>query len=418
MSAAIAGLALDGGGAAKLLDRISPPGAARSADHDSERVARLVWGVLGEPGDGVAGLLVDTLGAARSLDLVWRPGTADEARAGAPAVLRRVAEEWPDRDVPAGVLAGFLRWAPRMSETRITPIWRMAQASDAHFVMPGDPQWPALLDDLGPHRPFGLWVRGDPGLLARLDPAIGMVGSRTPTGYGNHVASELAAELAGRGFAIVSGAAYGIDGAAHRAALASGALTGAVLAGGIDRFYPAGHEDLLTRIVHDGVVVSEAPFGVAPTAWRFLQRNRLIAALSRAVVVVEAATRSGALNTASHALALGRPLGAVPGPITAPLSAGCHLLIRDQGAALVASADDVVELAGFDAREALPREADDPRRGRAQSALSTRTPRTVDEIAARSGLSADDAGAVLGLLALEGLARRSESGWVSVPQKR
>ena len=170
------------------------------------------------------------------------------------------------------------------------------------------------LGDLEAHAPFALWVRGDPRRLAALDRSIALVGARAATGYGEHVTIEAASGLVDRGFAIVSGAAYGIDGAAHRAALASQGTTVAVLAGGLDRFYPSGHEQLLGRIADRGVVVAEVPPAPTPTKWRFLLRNRLIAALSGATVVVEAGWRSGSLNTAGHAATLGRPLGAVPGP--------------------------------------------------------------------------------------------------------
>ncbi|MDF2576486.1 MAG: dprA, partial [Agromyces sp.] len=165
--------------------------------------------------------------------------------------------------------------------------------------------------------------------------SIALVGARAATGYGEHVTMEASAGLVDRGFAIVSGGAYGIDGMAHRAALASRGVTVAFLAGGVDRFYPLGHEALLARIADTGAVVSELPCGSAPTKWRFLQRNRLIAAAADATVVLEAGMRSGSLNTAGHAAALGRPLGAVPGPVTSPASAGCHRLLREFDAVCV-----------------------------------------------------------------------------------
>jgi len=155
---------------------------------------------------------------------------------------------------------------------------------------------------------------------------------------------EITAGLVERGHTIVSGAAYGIDGMAHRAALASAGRTVAYLAGGVDRFYPSGHDALLTRIVETGAVVSELPCGSAPTKWRFLMRNRLIAASTKATLVVEAGWRSGSLNIAGRAVALGRPLGAVPGPVTSAASAGCHRLVRECGAIVVTNADEAAEL--------------------------------------------------------------------------
>ena len=165
----------------------------------------------------------------------------------------------------------------------------------------------------GRRAPLALWIRGDARHFGRLDRSVALVGARAATGYGEHVAMESAAGLSDRGFVIVSGGAYGIDAAAHRAALASEGVTVAFLAGGVDRLYPAGNSELLRRIASEGVLVAELPPGSAPTRWRFLMRNRLIAAAASATVVVEAGRRSGSLNTAGHAAQMGRPLGAVPG---------------------------------------------------------------------------------------------------------
>ena len=201
-----------------------------------------------------------------------------------------------------------------------------------------------MLGDLGDHAPLALWLRGDAAALSGAGVAI--VGARASSSYGEHVATELASELAGEGWTIVSGGAYGIDGTAHRAALRAGGITVAVLAGGIDRAYPAGHAQLFDRIAASGALVSEVACGGAPTRWRFLERNRIIGALADATVVVEAGWRSGSLNTAGHAAALGRPLGAVPGPVTSAASAGCHRLLREYDARCVTSAADVRELLG------------------------------------------------------------------------
>jgi DNA processing protein len=290
------------------------------------------------------------------------------------------------------------------------------------LLIPGDEAWPTGFDDLGPHAPLALWLRGRESTLATADCSIALVGARAATGYGEHVAMEASAGLVDRGYTIVSGAAYGIDGMAHRAALASSGQTIAVLAGGVDRFYPSGHEALLTRIVDEGAVVSELPCGAAPTKWRFLQRNRLIAAMSRATIVLEAGWRSGSLNTAGHAAALGRPLGAVPGPVTSAASAGCHRLIREFDAVCVTSADEMAELApltggvGLPDTEHEPGEADGPsaEQVRIMDALSTRSVRLVDDIAARSGLSIATVQSVLGAMQLDGTAAEHASGWVKV----
>jgi DNA processing protein len=246
---------------------------------------------------------------------------------------------------PADMAAALERWKPRLASKTVLTALKAAAHHRAQLVVPGDPAWPEGLDDLGPHSPIALWIRGDPSLLRGSGGSVALVGSRDATNYGEHVAMDLAAGLSDRGFSIVSGAAYGIDGMAHRAALASGGTTVAFLAGGVDRLYPSGHGDLLRRIIASGAVVSELPCGAAPTRWRFLQRNRLIAATAVATVVVEAGHRSGSLNTAGHAAALGRALGAVPGPVTSANSAGCHRLLREYDAVCVTSAAEVAELA-------------------------------------------------------------------------
>ena len=235
------------------------------------------------------------------------------------------------------------------------PAAEFAVAGSARLVIPGDDEWPPVLDALATAAPasgrggvpFGLWVRGAIPLEAACQRAVAIVGARASTSYGNWVAGELAAGLAERETSVVSGAAFGIDGAAHRGALAADGCTVAVLAGGIDVAYPRAHESLLDRIAATGAIVAEAPPGRAPRREAFLVRNRLIAALSAGVVLVEAGLRSGARNTAAHAGALGRPRMAVPGPITSGMSAGCHALLRaDPEARLVTSAAEVLEEVG------------------------------------------------------------------------
>jgi DNA processing protein len=197
--------------------------------------------------------------------------------------------------------------------------------------------------DLAP--PIALWVRGSGELDELCNQAAAIVGARAATGYGLHIAGELGAGLASAAFTVVSGAAIGVDGAAHRGALAAGGATIAVLACGVDRSYPAAHEALLDRIAGAGVVVSEYPPGSVPARHRFLVRNRLIAGLAAGTVVVEAGLRSGAQRTAADARALGRPVMAVPGPVTSGRSAGCHRMIRD-GAVLVTRVEEVLEEVG------------------------------------------------------------------------
>ena len=215
-------------------------------------------------------------------------------------------------------------------------------------VLPGDEQWPASLDDieamdpLGPAAPLMLWVRGDAKLLT--SDSLAVVGSRACTSYGAHITAEVATYAAERGVAIISGAAYGVDAAAHRAALTSNERTVAVLACGADRVYPAAHNKLLDQIADNGCVVSELRPGGVPTRHRFIMRSRIIAALSKATIVTEAGTRSGALRAAKTAHGMGRPVGAVPGPVTSAASAGCHRLIQDSTAHLITNGEEALSL--------------------------------------------------------------------------
>lgn len=239
----------------------------------------------------------------------------------------------------------------RAADDRAADDLDAADRVGARLITPGDPQWPAWrllplgsLDD--PARPVALWVRGERSLDALSDKAISIVGSRAASGYGEHVTGRLAADMASGGWTVMSGGAFGVDGAAHRAALAVGGATVAVLACGIDRFYPAGHDVLLSEIARTGAVVSEYPPGVTPAKHRFLTRNRLVAALGRAVIVTEAGARSGAANTAAWARRIGMPVGAFPGPVNSAMSVGCHRMIRSGDAQLVTDAATVIELAG------------------------------------------------------------------------
>jgi DNA processing protein len=394
----------------------------------SDRFARATWTGIAEPGDRIAGSLVTALGPARALTAIGEGW--DAARVLSAVTATGTVE--PTHDEVAAALA---RWAPRLKPGIALIALQQAVRYGVSLIVPGDDNWPAGLDDLGVHAPLALWVRGDVSVLASAKSSIALVGARAATGYGEHVTMEASAGLVDRGYTIVSGAAYGIDGMAHRAALASSGKTIAILAGGVDRFYPSGHEALLTRITEVGAVVSELPCGQPPTKWRFLQRNRLIAAMSQATVVLEAGWRSGSLNTAGHAASLGRPLGAVPGPVTSAASAGCHRLIRDFDAQCVTNADEMAELApleigdnpsggdstgsGVSAGDAMRSESDDVQgqnphheHTRVLDALAPRSARSVDDVASRAGLSIAEVQSVLGVLELDGSVRERETGWV------
>ena len=295
------------------------------------------------------------------------------------------------------------------------------------LVTPDDDEWPLLSfmsfagapvrDKPEGRAPLALWVIGPLRLDEVTERAVAVVGTRAATGYGEHVAAELSAGLCDEDVAVISGGAYGIDGAAHRAALAADGVTVAVLAGGLDVFYPAGHSALLHRISGNGLLVSEYPPGVRPARHRFLTRNRLVAALSGATVVVEAGLRSGAASTAAWARALGRVVCAVPGPVTSSASAGCHALLQ-AGAEVVTRPEDLREIIGRAGEFAdEPLHPTDPLDGLTDSerlvyeALPARGARTADEIAVTSGLPAAGVFGPLAMLEIAGLIERQEGRW-------
>ena len=331
-----------------------------------------------------------------------------------------------------GLATRRLRWNRRMERT-LNAEAHMAATCGAWLVTPADPLWPRQLNDLGPARPYGLWCRGDSRHLLDVAsaPSVALVGSRDPSIYGTEATTHLAAELARRGYTVISGGAMGIDIAAHRAALTqqgSDLPTIAFMAGGLDRLYPAQNSDALNMIVDRGLIMSEVSVGNTPTRWRFLERNRLIAALARHTIVVEARWRSGALNTARHAMEIGRTLWAVPGQINSPNSVGTNRLLRDGLAQTLTEAADILEYdaaAGFELGTEHESEWDQvasssaldeltERQGRVWDDLSLRSYRGVDEIAAALGLSARDVMADLFHLGRCGLAESSGTSWRKV----
>jgi len=300
------------------------------------------------------------------------------------------------------------------------------------LISPDDDEWPTLaFAAFGAARakpdsrpPLVLWALGPARLDDTSQRSAALVGTRAATAYGEHVAADLATGLVERDVAVISGGAYGIDGAAHRAALAADGVTVAVLAGGIDIPYPAGHSALLHRVGVDGLLVTEYPPGVRPARHRFLTRNRLVAAFAGAAVVVEAGLRSGAANTAAWARALGRVVGAVPGPVTSSASTGCHALLR-AGAEVITRADDIVELVGRIGELApdqlhpatpLDELSDDERR--VYEALPGRGVASVDEIAIAAALEPARILAPLAMLEIAGLAERHDGCWRIVRKRR
>jgi DNA processing protein len=263
-------------------------------------------------------------------------------------VVERAAEADPHRDLDAARRHGVRLVVPESAEWPHFALASLESAGRRRLA-----RWhqgeraQADRGELIP--PLALWVRGEGDLSTVGVRSAALVGARAATDYGRRVTADLAAALAGRGFVVISGGAYGIDAAAHRAALAVGGDSVLVSAGGLDRAYPPAHTALFDQVAASGLVLSESPPGAAPQRRRFLTRNRLIAALGTGSIVVEAARRSGALNTASHCLGLGRPLMAVPGPVDSAMSAGCHQLLTadtDPRALLVTGIDDVLSVIG------------------------------------------------------------------------
>jgi len=377
-----------------------------------QRLARAALTYLAEPGDPALGALLALcepaeVVAAIKADLLpaTGPGCGDSP-ASRKALERALA-----------------RWRARLPGLPGDADIAAACRDGIRLVCPGDPQWPERLDELGAVRPYALWLRGRVDLPSACRRSVSMVGSRAATGYGAHVAGEIAADLGEQGWTIVSGGAYGIDAAAHRGAQVVEAITIAVLACGVDYPYPAGHAGLFADIAAAGLVISEWPPGRHPARLRFLVRNRVIAALTCGTVVVEAGERSGALNTARHAAELGRPLMAVPGPVTSRQSAGCHRIIRDWGATCVTCAADIIEMvsplgiAGAPEAPApaglrgAPRDELDLDSARVLDALPARGAAGPSTIAVEAGVDLDTVLRCLGLLAGCGFVERCDRGW-------
>lgn len=292
-----------------------------------ERAARVTLAATLEPDDAVTGRLITAVGTVETVRLA----------AGTGAFPKKVDA------IEAGLWRNKV--APRMDARTVTQALSESDRLGLRILIPGDDDWPAALNDLGERTPTALWVRGATSFLtAPLSDRVTVTGARAATSYGEHVTEELASDLTHAERIIVAGGAYGIDAAAHRAALASGGQTVAVMVGGLDRLYPSGNRELLERVGDLALLASEMPPRATPTKWRFLARNRILGALSGATVVVEAGYRSGSLNLAARAAQLGRPVGAVPGPVTSVSSAGTHRLLREGIASLVTRVQDVTAL--------------------------------------------------------------------------
>lgn len=384
-------------------ERSREAGWARPAVGDRERLARAALTRVLEPGDERGGRWLREVGAAELIRRITaRDGTAEQLRG-----------------MTAKRLAGY-----RLRAEALDPERDLASvaAVGGRFVCPGDREWPSQLDDLGDSRPTGLWVRGRPDLRLWALRSVAVVGARACTPYGAHMAASLGAGLAELGWVVVSGAAFGVDGAAHRGALSAGGATMAVLACGVDVAYPRGHAELIGRVAEQGLVIGELPPADHPTRSRFILRNRVIAALTRGTVVVEAEYRSGSLVTARTAQRLGRFTMGVPGPATSGLSAGVHELLRGEGV-LVTDAAEVAELVGeigdlAPARRGpvLARDLLDAASARVLDALPSHGSVSGRDIARTAGTSADEALGRLYELHSLGFVERAGEGWQLTPR--
>ena len=372
----------------------------------TEDFASAAWTTIVEPGDELAGLLRLTLGAKRSLDMLINRASAARMTSEVLATPQRELALARFGQLEAALNDALERWLPRLSKTTLENALKVAAISGARFVSTESEAWPSSLSDLGLGMPAGLWVRGD---LARLGTAASIVGSRTSTPYGAWVCAEFVEQLAERSMGTVSGGAFGIDAAVHRSAVVLSAPTFAVMAGGVDQFYPSSNADLLRQVVEIGAVISELPPGARPTRWRFLQRNRVIAALGKATIVVEAGHRSGAINTANHALSIDRPVGCVPGPVNQSTSDGCHRLIRDGLAQLVANPSHVFELLGVQGDEKVEEVGLGALETRALDVLSQKF-QAQRVLLEKAGLTSLELGIALGSLELAGRAERNGQG--------
>jgi DNA processing protein len=310
-------------------------------------------------------------------------------------------------------------WRRRLPGTDPESDLTVCERLGGRLVCPGDPEWPTQLNDLGIGTPFALWLRGPGDLRFNCLRSVAVVGARAATDYGRRISADLAAELADRGWTVVSGGALGIDAAAHRGALAANGPTMAVLANGVDVAYPPRNEALLAEIAQLGLVISELPPNAHPTRGRFLIRNRVIAALTLGTVVVEADLRSGSLNTARYAETLNRQVLAMPGPVTSLMSRGSHKWIREGRATCVTNALEVIEslgalgddLAPEPRGPVLPRDHLDSESRRILDAVPSRGSAGPAQIAVAAGVDITTAQNRLSLLSAAGFIERHRQAW-------
>ncbi|WP_131738009.1 DNA-processing protein DprA [Actinomadura roseirufa] len=366
-----------------------------------EHTARATLTAVAEPGDALLNRIIDRTGGVGALEAI-RTGRLPGDVPVTPQELQRLDH-----------------WRVRLATGDADQDLAVCARFGGRLICPGDPEWPTTLDDLGANRPYALWLRGPGDLRNGCLRSVAVVGSRAASPYGLRAAAEFASDLADAGWTVISGGALGIDAAAHRGALAADGTTVAIFANGVDVPYPASNEGLFAEMARRSLLVSESPPGVPPHRLRFLVRNRLIAALSRGSVIVEAEARSGALNTATWARRLGRVVMAVPGPVTSRTSVGCHRLLREEGTVLISRTAEIVEAVGLIGTDlappphtpVLPRDRLDPVTRSVLEALPARGSAGPAQLAAKAGVDLPTANAKLGLLSAAGFVERAPTGW-------
>ena len=395
-----------------------PDGGSSAAGSDRDRMARVALTWLAEPGNRAVWTMVHAAGAVATLDRLL------------------------DGDIPAKSLRSAVRARTAAGDARELAEKALDRADrlGARIVVPADEEWPARVDDLATleldvggkinqdtRPPLCIWARGPWSLRAAFERSVAVVGARAATPYGIHVTSEIGFGLAEREWTVVSGGAFGIDSAAHQAALAANGLTVAVLAGGLDRPYPNGNAAMFERIGETGLLITEWPPGSDPLRHRFLIRNRVIAAATTGTVLVEAAARSGAVQTMSRVLALNRTAMIVPGPVTSAMSVGCHEMLRNYPyARVVTGLPHVLEEVGR-----IGEYLADPPRGPQHArdeldedsrlvleAVPLRGTAAPEQLAAEAGVSLRTALRRLSLLELAGLVVRRDGGFALAPRPR
>jgi len=393
--------------------------ARNVVDHDI-RTARAGLTQIIEPADSLGVHAVEAWGPLRVVDIIsgstptqqdWiNLSTLDSGDGKFTSMLRNKLGD------------AIQRWRRRREYFQPKGALNYMKTLGGRFIIPEDESWPAALTDLRDSVPLGLWALGTPD-FPPCDRAVSIVGSREATPYGEKATTMFVDKARELGLTVISGGAYGIDAQAHRAALGTkhqGLPTIAVLAGGLDRLYPAGNTELLRRIAAQGLLVTEMPPGMRPNRYRFLNRNRLIAALSATSVVIEARYRSGALSTANHAHDLGRTVAAVPGPINVPTSAGCHRMIKETPTLLIDDPEDLATLygAGSSNSQRAPVASDQRNYDRlgleemlVYEALPVNSRSNLSTLSSLTGLGVPQLAAILTRLEREGLADSQTQGW-------